>query len=248
MMGARIIEVPMVDWTHDLETMSRAVSARTKLVFVANPNNPTGTYNTTDEVEALLSSVPKSVLVVLDEAYCQFADDWDDYPRSLPDLAAKHDNLVVLRTFSKAYGLAGLRVGYGVADPEVTGWLDRIRMPFNVNLPAQQACVEALKDQAFVRRSVQTATKARGPLAAALRDLGFSVQESATNFLFAHAPIPGRELFKALLRLGVIIRPLDEYGLPEHVRVTIGSAEQNRVLLSAIRQTLAKRRGAGVPA
>ncbi len=238
MMGARIIEVPMVDWTHDLETMGRASSARTKLLFVANPNNPTGTYNTRDEVEALLAAVPKSTLVVLDEAYCQFAADWGDYPDSVPRLLRAHDNLVVLRTFSKAYGLAGLRVGYALADPEVLSWLDRIRMPFNVSLPAQQACVEALKDQAFVKKSVRLATTLRAPLAAALRELGLGAQESSTNFLFVKCPMPGRELFKQLLKSGVIIRPLDEYGLPEHARVSIGDRGQNAALLSALKRVL----------
>ncbi|MBI3551473.1 MAG: histidinol-phosphate transaminase [Elusimicrobia bacterium] len=238
LMGARVIEVPMVDWTHDLETMAKAASARTKLLFVANPNNPTGTYNTEDEVRRLLKTVPRSTLVVLDEAYCQFAGEWDDYPTSIPDLVREHDNVVVLRTFSKAYGLAGLRVGYAVADPEVLSWLDRIRMPFNVNLPAQQACIEALKDAAFVRRSVSVVSTARAPLAASLRELGFSVQDSATNFLFVKCPIPGRELFKGLLKLGVIIRPLDEYGLKEHARISIGSRDQNRQLLAALRQLI----------
>ncbi|OGS01018.1 MAG: histidinol-phosphate transaminase [Elusimicrobia bacterium RBG_16_66_12] len=238
MMGARVIEVPMTDWTHDLELMAKATSPRTKLVFVANPNNPTGTYNTQDEIEGLLAAAPKDAIVVLDEAYVQFARSIAGYPRSLPDLARRHGNLVVMRTFSKAYGLAGLRVGYAVADPELVGWLDRIRMPFNVNLPAQRACVEALKDEAFVRRTVAVNEAQRALVAASLGDLGFGVGDSATNFVFARSPIPGRELFKALLRLGVIIRPLDEYGLPQHVRVSIGTPAQNKTLLKAMRKAL----------
>ncbi len=238
LMGARVIEVPMVDWTHDLETMAKTANPRTKLLFVANPNNPTGTYNTEEEVRTLLKAVPRSTIVVLDEAYCQFAGEWADYPASIPDLVREHENVVVLRTFSKAYGLAGLRVGYAVGDPELLSWLDRIRMPFNVNLPAQQACVEALKDTAFVRKSVAVITAAREPLIVALRELGFSVHDSATNFLFVKCPIPGRELFKKLLKHGLIIRPLDEYGLKEHARISIGSREQNRMLLSALRQVV----------
>jgi histidinol-phosphate aminotransferase len=229
----------MTDWTHDLELMAKAASPRTKLVFVANPNNPTGTYNTAEEVETLLRAVPKSALVVLDEAYWHYAHSIPGYPRSLPDLVREHPNLVVLRTFSKAYGLAGLRVGYGVGDPELIGWLDRIRMPFNVNLPAQVACVEALKDGAFVKRAVSMNDGQRAAVAKALGDLGFGVGESATNFLFARSPIPGRELFKALLRQGVIVRPLDEYGLSAHVRVSIGTAAQNKALVKALQQVLA---------
>lgn len=238
MMGARVIEVPMTDWTHDLTLMAKAASPRTKLLFVANPNNPTGTYNTRDEIETLLSSVPRSVIVVLDEAYYQFACGIESYPSSLPDLVAAHPNLVVMRTFSKAYGLAGLRVGYAVADPELVGWLDRIRMPFNVNLPAQRACVKALKDAAFVRRTVALNEAQRQEVATALGDLGLGVGESATNFLFVRTFVPGRDLFKALLRQGVIIRPLDEYGLPHHVRISIGTVAQNKTLLKAMVRAL----------
>ncbi len=238
MMGARVVEVPMADWTHDLGTMAKAASPRTKLLFVANPNNPTGTYNTEEEVRGLLDSVPRSTIVVLDEAYCQFAAGCADYPRSIPALTGRYDNLVVLRTFSKAYGLAGLRAGYAVADPELLSWLDRIRMPFNVNLPAQLACVEALKDAAFVRRSVALAQSGRESLAQALRERGFTVWDSAANFLFARSPLPGRELFKALLAEGLIIRPLDEYGLHDFVRISVGTRAGNKALLQALEKLL----------
>jgi histidinol-phosphate aminotransferase len=239
MMGARVIEVPMTDWTHDLTLMARAASPRTKIVFVANPNNPTGTYNTQEEVEELLRAVPKTALVVLDEAYSHYAASIPGYPTSLPELAAANENLVVLRTFSKAYGLAGLRVGYGVGDPELVGWLDRIRMPFNVNRPAQLACVEALLDGAFVKRSVALNAKERAAMGRALGDRGFGVGETATNFIFARSPMPGRELFKALVRSGVIIRPLDEYGLHHHVRISIGTPAQNKILLKALAAVMA---------
>jgi histidinol-phosphate aminotransferase len=242
MMGARVIEVPMVDWTHDLETMGKACSSRTKLVFVANPNNPTGTFNTEDEVRALLKLVPPQTLVILDEAYAQYAHGLPGYPDSVPGLVDEFDNLIVLRTFSKVYGLAGLRVGYAVGNPEVIGWLDRIRMPFNVNLPAQQACIAALDDKKFVEKSVRLAEAGRETLASGLRELGFGVEESATNFLFARSPVPGRELFKGLLKLGVIVRPLDEYLLPGHVRITIGSRSENKALLGALKRVLADKR------
>ena len=244
MMGARVIEVPMVDWTHDLETMGKACSSRTKLVFVANPNNPTGTYNTDDEVRALLKAVPPQTLVILDEAYAQYAAGQPGYPDSIPSLIDDYDNVVVLRTFSKVYGLAGVRAGYAVGNPEVIGWLDRIRMPFNVNLPAQQACIEALKDAAFVRKSLSQTASGRELLAGGLRELGFGVEESATNFLFARSPIPGRELFKGLVRLGLIVRPLDEYFLQGHIRITIGSRAQNKQLLAALKRVLAAKKTA----
>jgi histidinol-phosphate aminotransferase len=238
MMGARVIEVPMTDWTHDLTLMAKAASPRTKLLFIANPNNPTGTWNTAEELEALLASVPESCLVVLDEAYWHYAHALDGYPQSLPELVREHANLVVLRTFSKAYGLAGLRVGYAVGDPEMVGWLDRIRMPFNVSLPAQLACAEALKDQAFVKRAVAVNEKERAVVARALADLGFGVGDSATNFVFARSPLPGRDLFHALLKQGVIVRPLDEYGLPHHVRISVGTPAQNKTLVCAVKSVL----------
>lgn len=238
MMGARVIEVPMTDWTHDLTLMAKAASPRTKLLFIANPNNPTGTWNTQEELEGLLAAVPETTLVVLDEAYWHYAHALPGYPKSLPELCSRHPNLVVLRTFSKAYGLAGLRVGYAVGDPELVSWLDRIRMPFNVSLPAQLAAAQALKDAAFVKRAVGVNEKERAAVAKALADLGFGVGDSATNFVFARSPRPGRELFHALLKLGVIVRPLDEYGLPGHVRISIGTPAQNRTLVSAVKRAL----------
>ncbi|MBI5210755.1 MAG: histidinol-phosphate transaminase [Elusimicrobia bacterium] len=238
LMGAKIIEVPMVDWTHDLRTMGMAASLRTKILFVANPNNPTGTYNTEEEVSELLKSVPAATLVVLDEAYYHYAADLPDFPQSVPRLLKRHPNLVVIRTFSKAYGLAGLRVGYAFAEAELVGWLDRIRMPFNVNLPAQRVCVEALKDAAFVKRSVAVVAKGRETLARAIRAMGMEVLDSAGNFLFVHTPVPGRQVYNDLLKRGVIVRPMDEYGLSKSVRISVGTPAQNQRLLAGLRQVL----------
>ena len=238
MTGTRIIEIPMTDWTHDLETMARAANPRTKILFVANPNNPTGTYSTVAELRDFLQAVPATALVVLDEAFYDFAVENDDYPRTIPQSARKHPNLVVLRTFSQAYGLAGLRVGYAVGDPEVLGWLDRIRLPFNVNLPAQHSCLAALADQAFLARSVAATIRSRESLAAALRELGFGVLDSATNFLFVHARLKGRALSRALFKRGIVIHPLDEYGLIGHVRISVGTPEQNAALLKALKGVL----------
>lgn len=238
MMGANLIEISMRNWKHDLEAMGQALSARVKLVFVANPNNPTGTYNSEKEIKALIKLLPPSAILILDEAYYHYARLESDYPESVPKLAPHFPNVIVLRTFSKAYGLAGLRVGYAVAAPEIIGWLDRIRMPFNVSLPGQQACVAALKDAAFVRRGVALIAKERRVLEQALKKLNFSVVESTANFVFAEAPIPGRELFNKLLRRGLIIRPLDEYGLARHVRISVGLHEDNAALIREIRAML----------
>ncbi|MBI4423306.1 MAG: histidinol-phosphate transaminase [Elusimicrobia bacterium] len=238
LMGARVIEVPMSDWRHDLDTMARTVSARTKMVYVASPNNPTGTYNSREEIETLLEALPPTALLVLDEAYYQYAVSRGDYPESVPELVRRFPNLIVLRTFSKAYGLAGLRVGYGVGDAELIGWLDRIRMPFNVGLLAQRAAIEALKDAAWLRKGIATVENSREELASELRDLGFGVVDSAANFLFVRSALPGRVLFKRLLKCGLIIRPLDEYGLANHVRISIGTAAEIRFLLAGLKVAL----------
>jgi len=240
LMGAKVIEIPMTDWTHDLKTMARAVSARTKLMFIASPNNPTGTYNTREELKELLESVPSTVVVGLDEAYFHFAAADDDYPNSVREFLPKYSNLAILRTFSKAYGLAGLRVGYAAADSELIGWLDRIRMPFNVSLPAQRAAAEALKDSAFVRRSVALVKKNRNQLAQGLRDRDFRVIDSAANFLFVESPGTGWDIFSRLLGFGVIVRPLDEYGLTRHLRISVGTSQAQNALFDGLEKALAR--------
>jgi histidinol-phosphate aminotransferase len=252
MMGAKVVEVPMKsDLRHDLPAMAKRVSGKTKMVFVATPNNPTGTYNTRAEVSALLRSLPKDCLLILDEAYYHYATGLKDYPESVREFLPKHKNLIVLRTFSKAYGLAGLRIGLGIANAELVSWIDRIRMPFNVNLPAQAAARAALKDKAFLRRCVRETAKNRTELAEALEFMGLRCVPSTANFLCVESPIPGAELFRELLQQGVIVRPLDEYGLDHHVRISVGSASQNRFLLLALKKILALSKsetGAGVRA
>ncbi|MBI4056969.1 MAG: histidinol-phosphate transaminase [Elusimicrobia bacterium] len=238
LMGAKIIEVPMEQWRHNLVAMAQAVSSQTKILFVASPNNPTGTYNTTSELETLLKTVPSRVLVVLDEAYYHYASLRPDYPESLRGMIQAHPNLVVLRTFSKAYGLAGMRVGYAIAEPELIRWLDRIRMPFNVSLLGQLAAQDALTDKAFVRRSVVLVEREKEKLHPALHHLGLKVIPSAANFLFVESRIPGKELFQRLLYQGVIVRPLDEYGLHHHLRISVGTSSQNKILLKVLGKAL----------
>jgi histidinol-phosphate aminotransferase len=238
LMGARVVEVPMRDWVHDLQAIAKAVTPRTKMVFVASPNNPTGTYNTAAEVAGLLEQLPSETILLLDEAYYHYAAPLSDYPESVPSLLKKHRNLFVMRTFSKAYGLAGLRVGYGIGDPELVSWLDRIRMPFNVNLPGQEAALEAVKDHAFIEASVSQTSRNREWLRAELTRLGLHGPATASNFLFVKSPLPGRELFRKLLALGVIVRPLDEYGLPEHIRISVGSTSDNKTLVAALEKVL----------
>lgn len=234
-MDAETIEVPMgSDLKHDLPAMARAVTLRTKLVFVANPNNPTGSYNTTSEVAGFLKSLPNHVLAVLDEAYYEYArvlaPGYADGLSFLKD----GSRVVVLRTFSKAYALAGLRLGWGGFPRDVADALERIRPPFNINAAAQAAGAAALADRDHVRRSVKVMAAEMKKVKKALASAGFECWPSAANFLLIKtAPRPGREVFEALLMRGVIIRALDEYGLGGYVRVTIGLPSENRLFLKA---------------
>ncbi len=237
-MDAGVIEVPMgPDLKHDLAAMARAVTPETKLLFVANPNNPTGTYNTTNEVRALLDALPGHVLPVLDEAYYEYARTKRDYADGLA-LLKEGRRLVVLRTFSKAYGMAGLRLGWGAGPEDVVDALERVRPPFNINAAAQAAGVAALADRGHVNRSVRGMTSEMRKLEKALNARDVEWTPSAGNFLMIKtSPRPGKEVFEALIRKGVIVRSLDEYGLPGHIRVTVGLPSENRLFLKAFDET-----------
>jgi len=224
--------VPMREWRHDLAAMARAVDERTRLVFVANPNNPTGTWNRRAEVEALVQALPPRVLLVLDEAYFEYADD-PDYPNGI-DLVRRGAPVVVTRTFSKVHGLAGLRAGYAVAVPEVLEVLLVIREAFGTNAVAQAAAAAALGDGEHVRRSVALNRTEKARLAEALRGRGFTVLPSLGNFLTFDVGDEGREAFRRLLTRGVIVRPLDPYGMRSWLRVSVGTAEENATFLEAL--------------
>ena len=216
---------------HDLDAMARAITPRTRIVFIANPNNPTGTWVPAAKLEAFIAAVPPHAIVVLDEAYFE-------YTGGLPlqDGVAwlgKFPNLVVLRTFSKAYGLAGVRVGYSLSHPSVAGMLNRVRQAFNVSVVGLAGAAAALDDPAHVASAVEVATRERTRVAAALDKLGTRVLPSAGNFLLIHAGPKARERFEALLRRGVIVRPVGNYGLPDFLRVTLGTPEQNDRFLNS---------------
>jgi histidinol-phosphate aminotransferase len=228
--GARL--VPTREWTHDLEAMGRAVDGATRLVFVANPNNPTGTWNTRSEVESLVASLPPGVLLVLDEAYFEYVDD-PDCPDGV-DLVRQGLPVVVTRTFSKAYGLGGLRVGYGVAAPEVIEALLVVREAFCTNAVAQAAATAALEDVEHVRRSVELNRAEKSRLVDALVARGHIVLPSLANFVTFDSGEDGRALFRRLLSRGVIVRPLDPYGMRRWLRVSVGTAEENAVFLEAL--------------
>ncbi|HEV7609381.1 MAG TPA: histidinol-phosphate transaminase [Steroidobacteraceae bacterium] len=210
---------------HDLAAMSRAVTPRTRIVFIANPNNPTGTWVPAPALKAFIAAMPAHVLVALDEAYFEYTADL-----GLQDGVAWLDefpNLVVLRTFSKAYGLAGVRVGYAVSHPSVAGMLNRVRQAFNVSVVGLAGACAALDDPAHVAAAVKVAVSERARVAAQLEKAGTRVLPSAGNFLLVHVGANAREKFESLLRHGVIVRPVGNYGLPEHLRVTLGTREQN---------------------
>jgi histidinol-phosphate aminotransferase len=230
--GARGIQVPAKSYAHDLEAMARAVDDETYVVWVANPNNPTGTFARGNEVEAFLRKVPERVIVVLDEAYNEYLP---------PELRAdsvkwlkRHPNLVVSRTFSKAYGLAGLRVGYALCHPSVADVMNRVRQPFNVNSLALAAATAALDDMEFVARAYADNLQGMRHIEEGVKKLGLEYIPSYGNFITVRVG-KASEVFKRLLRRGVIVRPVGGgYGLPEHLRVTIGTAPENERFLTAL--------------
>ncbi len=233
-MGAALSYVPLRDHAHHVEEMLRAVDSRTKAVFVGTPHNPTGTICTKDELEAMLDGLPPDVLLIWDEAYCEYVDD-PAYPDSIPYLD-DYPNLVVLRTFSKIYGLAGLRVGYGMADPAVVDFLERVRPPFNVNRLAQVAAINALDDDSHVELSRQVNAEGKRYLAAELERLGLVPVPTQANFILVRFDTVTEALSERLLEKGIIVRDGAALGYPGHMRLTIGTNEQNRAVIRAIEQ------------
>jgi histidinol-phosphate aminotransferase len=230
-MGADVRRVPLDrDLVHDLPAMASAVGPRTRVVIVCNPNNPTGTSVGAAAFDAFVAALPPDVVLVVDEAYREFAVR-PDFPDSLAWLA-RRPGTVVLRTFSKLYGLAGVRVGYGVADPELAGYLERARHPFNVNLLAEEAALAALGDAEHVERTLAVTREGAAYLERELAALGFEVTPTDANFVLVRA---GAGAYDVLLRQGVIVRPMGGFGLPEHVRITIGTREENARVVRALR-------------
>ena len=234
--GARAIVVPAKDYGHDLEAMAKAVDEDTYVLWVANPNNPTGTYASPQRIEALLRQVPERVIVVLDEAYNEYL------PADLKADSAKwlkrHPNLVVVRTFSKAYGLAGLRVGYGLTHPSIADVMNRVRQPFNVNSIALVAATAALDDMEFVAKSYAENLQGLRQLERGAKALGLDYIPSFGNFVTIRLG-KAAEIYKRLLRRGVIVRPVGGgYELPEHLRVTSGTPEENETFLAALSASL----------
>lgn len=231
--GAAGITVPAVNFGHDLGAMLKAITPETRVVWIANPNNPTGALLGKPELLAFLKALPRDVLVVLDEAYDEYLP--DDLKAESVDWLAQFDNLIVSRTLSKAYGLAGLRVGFALAHPDVADMMNRVRQPFNVNSVAQAAAVAALADDAFVRRSRELNTTGMAQVTQGLKKLGLKFIPSFGNFVSFHIP-QAMAVYQKLLSKGVIVRPVGNYDMPDYLRVSIGLESQNARFLQALEE------------
>lgn len=233
------VETPALNWGNDLSAMLEAITDRSKVIFIANPNNPTGTWLTGVELKSFLAQVPEHVVVVIDEAYAEYVTE-DAYP-GYPDCTqwlTDYPNLLVTRTFSKIYGLAGLRVGYGVSSPELANYLNRVRQPFNVNSLALCAAEAALDDVQHVSQSRQMNQAGMTYLIEQCTSRGLAFIPSAGNFLAIDFSRPAEELFQSMMQQGVIVRPVSNYGMPNFLRVTIGSIEENRRFIEVLDRVL----------
>ena len=238
LLGANPVIVPARGHGHDLPAMLRAVTPRTTAIFVANPNNPTGTLAAPEEVRQLLDSTPPRVVIVMDQAYLEYLEQ----PQDLLPLvrSGEKPNLILLRTFSKIYGLAGLRLGYGIGHPDFIAALEKVRQPFNVNSMAQAAGLAALDDEAHVQKTRQNNSEGRQFLEDALREMGVEFVPSSANFVLLRVG-EARRVFSELQARGIIVRPVENYGLPEWLRISIGAPRENRRCLKALQKILRKK-------
>lgn len=238
--GARGISVAAKDYGHDLVAMQKAITPDTRLIFISNPNNPTGTFLPPAEIEAFLEAVPKETVVLLDEAYNEYLDPELHYEST--DWVKKYPNLLISRTFSKIYGLAGLRIGFGIAQPEMTDLLNRVRQPFNVNSLAQAAAIAVLKDKAFLERSARLNVDGYRQLTRAFDEMNLEYVPSYGNFVLVRVgddDEAGSRINLSLLKKGIIVRPVGAYGLPKWLRITIGLQEENAAVIDALKEVLA---------
>jgi histidinol-phosphate aminotransferase len=237
--GATVNTVPLRDHTYDLDALLAAVTPRTKLVYVCEPNNPTGTMNTTDELDEFFAQVPEHVVTVVDQAYFEYIDR-PDYPDAVERYLKPGRRVVVLRTFSKIYGLAGLRVGYAAGPRDVCAALAKVRRPFDVTAAAQVAALASLDDTAELARRRTVNAEGLARLEAVLREHGFDPAPSVGNFLYAETGSDAQELFERLLREGIIVRPLAGFGAPNAVRITVGTPEEIDAFAAALGRVLAR--------
>lgn len=232
--GAKLISVPAQNFSHDIPNMIKAIQEDTRIVFVVNPNNPTGTYTNKNDLITLLDSVPAHVLVVVDEAYSEYIDK-PDYPNTL-ELLKKYSNLIITRTFSKVYGLAALRLGFAISSPQIADILNRARLPFNVNSIAAIAAQAALADKDHLSKSIKLNKDGMQQMELALKKMNLEYIPSLGNFITIDVKTNASELYQKLLRQGVIVRPLGAYDMPTFIRVTIGTKEQNERFIEALKK------------
>lgn len=240
--GATAVITPAKNYGHDLDAMAEAITEKTRVIFIANPNNPTGNWLTGDEIEGFLARVPETVIVVLDEAYFEYAFDTNvssgqGYPDGVTYLS-KYPNVIITRTFSKAYGLASLRVGYGISNPEIADILNRVRQPFNVNSLALVAAETALSDTTYLQKSRALNQSGVAQLQAGFDALGLSYVPSAGNFVLVHFEVDAQPIFDELLKRGVIVRPVGNYGMPNALRVSVGTEQENQRFLDSLAEVL----------
>ncbi len=241
--GVKYRTVPYRDWTYDLSAMAAQINPNTKIIYLANPNNPTGTIFTRHQFDEFYKAVPERVLIILDEAYFEYAKDNPRYPDSMH---YRYDNVITLRTFSKVYGLAGARIGYGFAHDELIRNLLKVKLPFEPSAPAQAAGIGALADKEFLHRSLELNARGLRYLAEGLADLGMTVVPSEANFLMTVMPSEAEaaRIFEELLRQGVVVRPLKAFGLPHCLRISTGTDEDNQLCVEAMRRVYAANVGA----
>lgn len=230
--GGNSIQVPLRDYKHDLDAMLQAVTPKTKMLFIANPNNPTGTMNTMLELDSLMGKIRDGILVVVDEAYYEYVTD-KEYADSLKHFRNKKD-MLILRTFSKLYGLAGLRIGYGIAQKDIVTEMNKIRAPFNTNSIAQKAAIEALKDKAHIRQSLKINSSGKKYLYKELLSLRIKYVPTEANFIYIIMDRDSRAVYEALLKQGVIVRPMG----PKEIRVTIGLPGENKKFIKALKRVI----------
>ena len=234
--GRTVICVPLKYFKYDLAAMKERIDKKTKVIFISNPNNPTGTYVTRQEIEEFLRDLPEDILLVLDEAYDTFID-VSDFPNSLSYLRNKK-NVIILKTFSKAYGLAGLRIGYAIARGELASYMEVARQPFNVNTLAQKAAIAALTDTKFLAKTRKVILEGKDYLYAQLKRLGIAYVPSVANFILIDVSRDGVGVFKEMLKDGVIVRDMRQYGLKNYIRVTIGTAKENKRFINVLKKVM----------
>ncbi len=234
--GGTMISTPLKDLRIDLAQIRESINPNTKLLFIANPNNPTGYALSKEDLAGFLSELPHDLVVVLDEAYMEFVT--DPAVRSGLELLDTHPHLLVLRTFSKLYGLAGLRIGYGFSSPEIIDYMNRVRQPFNVNTLAQAAALAALDDHDFVNRTLTLVREGLEQLTSGLDQLSLEYLPTQTNFFLIKTHVEGKVIYDKMLRRGVIVRAMDSFGLPNYIRINVGLPEENQRFLDTLREVL----------